>query len=123
MPVVKWYSRILAGVPGVLILIQLYPLACSLYWLAKFVLLRYLAYPLAVNRQYWSSVTNLQVLLLSIYLAANGLCMGLGVKTALDLTVRSGTMTSINMVPLFFGGRTSFIADRLGVRPEDIEGY
>lgn len=40
--------------------------------------------------------------------------MGLGIRSAEDLISRTGMMASINIVPLFFGGRTSTMAEFLG---------
>ena len=41
--------------------------------------------------------------------------MGLGIQSTTDLISRTGVMASINMVPLFLGGRTSIVVDLLGV--------
>ena len=41
--------------------------------------------------------------------------MGLGIKSTSDLISRSGMMASINLIPLFLGGRTSVLANFLGI--------
>jgi len=41
--------------------------------------------------------------------------MGLGIKTRSDLISRSGLMASINLIPLFLGGRTNVLASFLGI--------
>jgi hypothetical protein len=41
--------------------------------------------------------------------------MGLGIKTMSDLLVCSGLMDSINLIPLFLGGRTNVLANYVGI--------
>jgi hypothetical protein len=48
----------------------------------------------------------------------NGVCMGVGIdKSSMipGLILRSGMMASVNMIPLFLGGRTNPLVDGLGV--------
>lgn len=66
-----------------------------------------------------TNVLRVQRFLGCIYIAANGFAMGwvlLGSSNlASRLLMRSGSLASINMVPLFFGGRTSLLADWAGL--------
>ncbi|KFY65338.1 hypothetical protein V496_02645 [Pseudogymnoascus sp. VKM F-4515 (FW-2607)] len=79
---------------------------------------RMLWYPLLIQRRYSGSVSRAQGLYVSAYIVMNGFCMGLGIRPThltTDLISRTGVMASINMVPLFLGGRTSIVVDMLGV--------
>lgn len=49
------------------------------------------------------------------YLAINGFCMGLGIKTTSDIISRAGIMASVNLIPLFLGGRTNALANFIGI--------
>lgn len=72
-------------------------------------------YPLFIHRRYWGSVSRGQGLFVTAYIVMNGFCMGLGIQSTTDLISRTGVMASVNMVPLFLGGRTSIVVDLLGV--------
>ncbi|KAJ8062059.1 hypothetical protein OCU04_009838 [Sclerotinia nivalis] len=41
--------------------------------------------------------------------------MGLGVKTTSDVISRAGIMASVNLIPLFLGGRTNALANFIGI--------
>ncbi len=82
---------------------------CRVWFLKKVV------YPLLVKRRYFSSITRWQGFLVSSYFIANGVLMGLGIKTMSDLLVCSGLMASINLIPLFLGGRTNVLANYVGI--------
>jgi hypothetical protein len=73
------------------------------------------SYRLILARRYWSSITLLEALIFSLYLIVNGILMGLGVRSFTALSSRAGALAVINMIPLFLGGRTSFLADSLGI--------
>ncbi|KAH0545347.1 hypothetical protein FGG08_000646 [Glutinoglossum americanum] len=57
----------------------------------------------------------IQAIVLLAYVVVNGICMGIGVRNTKDLMLRSGMMASVNIVPLFLGGRTSFLANGIGI--------
>lgn len=61
-----------------------------------------------------ASIARLQGSMVWSYIFLNGFCMGLSIKNHSDLIIRLGTMTSINVIPLFLGSRTSLVADFLG---------
>jgi hypothetical protein len=88
----------------------------SAAWLLKSFLLRHLVYPNTVG---WSArlggLTRLELLLVSIYVVTNALCMGLGVKSIAEATRRSGVLSVINLLPLFAGSWLGLVADLLGV--------
>lgn len=76
---------------------------------------RYVRYPLVLKRQRWMSVTRLELLVFIGYLVANLVSLCLSVRSAEDFQRRSAVVAVINVTPLFVGGRTNPLADRLGV--------
>ena len=66
-------------------------------------------------QQIGGKVTVAQLSAILIYVAANGICMWIGVSGLSDLTNRSGRMASLNLIPLFLGGRTNTICNLLGM--------
>ena len=66
-----------------------------------------------------TNVSRVHRFLGCMYIAANGFPMGWGLRGSSNLAtlllMRSGSLASINMVPLFVGGRTSLLADWAGV--------
>ncbi|KAE9373852.1 hypothetical protein N431DRAFT_466106 [Stipitochalara longipes BDJ] len=74
------------------------------------------SYRLVLARRYWSSITLLEALIFSIYLIVNSVLMSWGVLHSLAaFTSRARALALINMIPLFLGGRTNFLADSLGI--------
>jgi hypothetical protein len=99
--------------------------ALLIWWIARrviprlrFLTLSRLVYPLLIRHRKWARLTRFHVLLLVLYLIVNGVCMGVGIdKSSMipGLILRSGMMASVNMIPLFLGGRTNPLVDGLGV--------
>jgi hypothetical protein len=87
-------------------------ISTCLYYQVRYFLLRFLLNNLLLRRRYWGSVTFLQGILIGFYIGGNGYAMWAGWK---DLISRSGLLASINLVPLFLGGRTNLLAEFLGV--------
>lgn len=115
MELIFWYAITIAALVVVLFIYTVgTSIAQFLHRHVQTFILKYLWYTLLVRRKYWGSITLGQGLLLSLYFALNGFCMGFGIHNASDLISRTGTLASINIIPLFFGGRMSLIADFLG---------
>lgn len=116
MNLTKWYAVSIAAIAALLLLRRIASIA-SAFLVARFqnLALRHVSYPLLLRRRYWSSVTRLQGAMVGGYVIINGFCMGLGIRNASDLMVRSGMMASINLIPLFLGGRTNILANFLGI--------
>jgi hypothetical protein len=116
MNLTHWYAIAFAGVTACLLSYRVGSIA-SEFLVSRFkaLALRTIAYPLLIRRRYWTSVTRLQAATIGSYYIINGFCMGLGIKNTTDLIARSGTMASINLIPLFLGGRTSMLANFLGI--------
>lgn len=116
MNLTHWYAVAIAGTAACLLFRRI-GLVASEFLVSRFkaLALRSIAYPLLVHRRYWTSVTRLQGAMIGSYYIINGFCMGLGIRSRADLIARSGMMASINLVPLFLGGRTSMLANFLGI--------
>lgn len=68
-----------------------------------------------IPRWNWVGVSLAEAGALLIYVAANAWFIFADRPQNSDLLKRSGLMSTVNMVPLFLGGRTSVLADRLGI--------
>ena len=77
--------------------------------------LSHIIYPLLIPRRKWTSITYIEASLLGAYVIANGVCMGLDVHGTSDLMLQSGMMASVNLIPLFLGGRTNLLANSFGI--------
>tara|TARA_R110002060_G_scaffold32988_4_gene43708 strand:+ start:1270 stop:1782 length:513 start_codon:yes stop_codon:yes gene_type:complete len=116
MNITQWYAISIAVVA---VCIAIHRLAGIISVLLKtriqFMLLKHLVYPMFLNRKYWGGVTRFHGSLIGSYIVLNGFCMGLGIRSTTDLLLRSGTMASINLIPLFLGGRTNMLSDFMGI--------
>jgi hypothetical protein len=119
MTVTEWYAVSIAAIAACVILYRIGSLASSLFVTNfQFLTLRNVAYPLLVRRRYFANITRLHGLAVASFVIMNGFCMGLGIRRAhlvSDLMIRSGVMASINLIPLFMGGRTNMMANFLGI--------
>lgn len=74
------------------------------------------AHPLFFARsRSWASVTYIEAAALLLYIAVNGGLVFADKREPSNLMIRSGLMSAVNLIPLFVGGRTSVLADRLGI--------
>jgi hypothetical protein len=115
MDIIQIYATTVAAIGAALLIRTLgWRLLRIIYyhWRPK---LKYVCYAILVRRRYWGSVTWLQSILLSGYVIANGFAMGLDIHNIQDLIRRTGLMATVNMVPLFLGGRTSVLAQFMGI--------
>jgi hypothetical protein len=132
LDVTQWYAVSIAAVTICLVLRRIISVAPE--WINSFqgwvlrkvvyphlqlprVVLRLIPIPLVV-RHYCAKLTRLLFSAMGSYTIMNGFCMGLGIRRASlmsDLMIRSGVMASINLIPLFMGGRTSRLANFLGI--------
>ena len=78
---------------------------------------KHLAYPLFVRRHHflgpWSRA---DVILQSLYVGVNIVCVGFKPASVHMAGLRAGTLSLVNMIPLFAGFHLSFLADILGIR-------
>jgi hypothetical protein len=76
------------------------------------VILAFFKYGLVIHRRYWMSITLLEFLALCLYFGGNATALYLGKS---NLASTAGMLAIINATPLFFAGRTNFLADLLGI--------
>jgi hypothetical protein len=110
-----WYSVLSAGLVAFLVLC--FSIRLALRWLAAPVtdaVLRYLVYSTTslFGLSGWR-VSAKDVLFALLYVSANGVCMGWGVKAAEELSSRSASMLAANLILLLPGA--SIAADILHV--------
>lgn len=114
LSLVEWYA---VGI-GCLPITIIFYLLCNYFQLLTRIrfAVSIISYQLILKRRYWSSVTFLEALLFSLYLVANGVLMVVDIHWSFTaFTTRAGALAAINMIPLFLGGRTNFLADSLGI--------
>ncbi len=73
-----------------------------------------LCYPLLITRP--RGTTNVSILdgiWIIVYCVLNAVCLAFNITNLTQLGSRSGLLFGINMIPLFLGGRTNLIADKL----------
>ena len=77
----------------------------------------HLYHPLIITRRAGTAnFSRFHALVVTMYISANVACTVIGVHSLEELSKRSSTLFSINMLPLYFGGRTNIFLDRvLGV--------
>lgn len=112
-----YYAIAAGGVAIILLILQIYRhVHLSMYSTVNSVLLRYLVYPLCVNRHLllgpWSRA---MVLIQALYIVAVLFCSCFQISSPSDAAKRTGHLSLINLVPLYFGFQLSFVADLLGV--------
>ena len=114
MNLTQWYAISLAASAATLLTYYIGTVV-STFLIVRFqyFALKNIVYPLLLRR-FWTG-TRFQGGLVGIYIILNGFCMGLGIKSSAELLTRSGLMASINLIPLFMGGRTSMLANLLGI--------
>jgi len=116
MNITQWYAVAIAAIFGGIVIFRLGSVSTAFFVSRlQYTMLKGLIYPLAIQRRYWTSITRFHGALLGSYFVINGLCMGIGIHTTSDLISRTGLMASINLIPLFFGGRTSLLANFMGI--------
>ncbi|KAI9886475.1 MAG: hypothetical protein M1823_001725 [Watsoniomyces obsoletus] len=105
------------GLMGILILRRIGLLLIAFFRAyGLFYLLKHVFYPVLFKRRNGcDSITRLQALIILIYVAANGVAMGVGIRSASQLQSRASTLAIVNLVPLFFGGRMNIWIDHLGM--------
>ena len=115
MSITFWYAISIAALYTLFLVQVIYLIFFRhFYPQLRCVFSKYIGYALLTPRRNWGRVTRGEGLSIALYIILNGFSMGLGIHTYNDLLIRASTMASINMVPLFFGGRTSIIAEFLG---------
>jgi hypothetical protein len=116
MEIAQIYAIVAGGVFLVLIIIQGFPFIQRILQSVAIIISKYLTYPFIVRRHRplgpW---TPADVLLQLLYISLNVFCVTFRVTSFNEVGDRAGTLSIINMVPLFFGLHLSFLADLLGL--------
>lgn len=83
---------------------------------ASFFTFKHLIYPYLLNRhRFFGPWTRASVLVQLTYMTLNVFCVTFQVSTVSQAGLRAGTLSLINMIPLFAGPHHSFLADLLCV--------
>ena len=117
MDVASWYAVAL----GSLVLASI--LACVLSSViaifqryGKIAFLKYLFYPQIPKFLRRSDKTSwFDILVLAMFLGANGIALSVGVGNPTGFIRRSGLISVVNLVPLFLGGQMNIIASHCGL--------
>ncbi|KAH7363947.1 hypothetical protein BKA65DRAFT_571993 [Rhexocercosporidium sp. MPI-PUGE-AT-0058] len=119
MEISQVYAITLGGILFTLLLIGRLPMVpYSTFFTPPLVqqALRYLKYPYIVHRhRFLGPWTCADVFLQVVYIAGNSFCLGFRVSDISKAGGRAGTLSLINMIPLFLGPHLGFLADLLGI--------
>ena len=78
--------------------------------------LRYLVYPFSIHRHRLIGPWSRGGLLLRLlHITVNAFCGGFKIGSVAEATDRTGTLSLINMIPLFLGPHLSFLASMVGL--------
>ncbi len=98
--------------PGLYSLFQQYVVPLFRRQLAK---VRYQRFSGLTRLHLFRGATCIELLLLSAYIAGNGVAVALEAVKGATITSSAALAASINLVPLLLGGRTSRLADVIGL--------
>lgn len=77
---------------------------------------RYLAYPYLLRRhRFLGPWTTIDALTQVVYIASNFFCVGFRASDIAQAGVRAGSLSLINLIPLFLGPHLGFLTNVLGV--------
>ena len=118
MEITLGYAIALGGVLIALVLVNLLP---PLPYFALFAppllhqAFRYLTYPYLLRRhRFLGPWTHADVIIQLVYIVSNSFCLGFRSSIA-KAGLRAGSLSLINLIPLFLGPHLGFLADILGV--------
>jgi hypothetical protein len=110
------YAIAAGGVFVILIIIKHFPSIKRLIRLLILLASEHLTYPLVLRRyRFLGPWSRADVLIQLAYLAINIFLITFGITSFKDAWTRAGTVSVVNLMPLFFGFHLSFLADLLGV--------
>ena len=116
MDVIQVYAVAAGGTIFIFILINLLPYLASLWKHISLFTLKHLTYPYLLHRhRFIGPWSRAEVLIQVVYLTVNIFCLSFRVSGVAKTGSRAGTLSLVNMIPLFAGPSFSFAADRLGV--------
>ena len=116
MGIIQVYAVAAGGILLVFFLINLLPYFASLWKHISLFTSKHLTYPYLLHRhRFIGPGSRAEVLTQAIYLTLNIFCLSFKVSDVAKAGIRAGTLSLVNMIPLFAGPSLSFLADRLGV--------
>ena len=116
MDIIQAYAVAASGILFAFFLINLLPYLAPLWKHISLFTLKHLIYPYLLHRhRFIGPCSRAELLTQAIYLTANLFCLSFRVSGAAKAGIRAGTLSLVNMIPLFTGPSLSFLADRLGV--------
>lgn len=116
MDVTQIYTIIAGGIFGVLVVIQWILRVLETIQTVSLWGFCHLVYPFILRRhRFVGPWTRSGLLVRLLYLLANAFCGSFRVNSLAQARKRTGTLSLINMIPLYFGAHLSFVADLLGV--------
>lgn len=117
MDVTQYFAIAAGGLYGVVVIISFIAHLvhlCRTHLSATF--LRHVIYPFFLNRhRFVGPWTRTSVLLHIFYWATMGFCCSFRTTGLTDASARAGTLSLINMIPLFSSFHLSFVADMFGI--------
>jgi len=117
MDTLSWYAFIFGCIFVVWLLgYGIYRVINSRWPLITSFVIRHLIYPHIFPRiPFIGTATRFQVLIVSLYLLANTLCVTTKVKSTAGIGSRAATMSIINLIPLLCGPRLSLVTKLVGI--------
>ncbi len=105
---------------GLFLLLMLYRLITKIYYFihnqTAVFFLQHFVYPLVFRRGlFLGPKTRYHLILQLMYCAGTAICNSVGVGSLTAAGSRAGTLSAINLIPLFFGNHLSFAADLIGI--------
>lgn len=117
MDVTQYFAVAAGGIFGVVVIVNFIAQLAHL-WRTHLsaTILRHVIYPFFLSRhRFVGPWTRTSVLLHLFYWAAMGFCCSFRVTNLTDASARAGTLSLINMIPLYSSFHLSFVADMLGI--------
>ena len=115
------YAVVVGGIASAFILLALMSSLAPFWAYIRLQMTKHLVYPYILNRHAligpWSAA---DVLLQVVYLTVNLFCISFRVANLSQAGLRAGTLSLINLCPLFSGPHLDFVADLLGL---SLKGY
>lgn len=115
MDITQAYAIAAGGIFLILFLINCLPTVLQLTRLVLYTVKHHM-YPYVLSRhRFLGPWTRASVLFQLVYITLNVVCITLQVSTVRQAGLRAGTLSLINMVPLFAGLHYGFLADLFGI--------
>jgi hypothetical protein len=123
MDINQYYATAAGGIVIIFVLVNFLPHITRLAKHISLLISKYLTYPYLLHRHRFLGLwSRADVLVQLIYIAANIICLivtisksGLKVSTISESGLQAGSLSLINMIPVFASPHLGFLADLLGL--------